>query len=156
MKKALLPLLCFAVCFASCDKSTNDRCARVGTTAPSSEVFTLQSYLSSNGINAVSDERGFFYIINSPGSDLHPSVCSNVTVTYTGRLTNGAQFDARNGEPFSLSGVIAGWQEGVPLIGKGGSITLYLPPSLGYGSQAQTGVPANSILVFQIDLVDVQ
>ena len=151
-----LLLLCAAVFFSSCDKNADDRCARVTATAPSSEIFTLRSYISSNGISAVEDERGFFYSITRTGSDLRPSVCSNVTVSYTGRLTNGAQFDAANGVGLSLSRVITGWQEGVPLIGKGGSITLYLPPSFGYGSAAQVGIPANSITVFQIDLVDVQ
>ena len=62
-------------------------------------------------------------------------------------------FDSGNGVSFGLNQLIVGWQEGIPLIAPGGSITLYLPPSLAYGAQAQQGIPANSILVFQIDLI---
>ena len=54
-----------------------------------------------------------------------------------------------------LSQVVVGWQQGIPLIAPGGNITLYLPPSLAYGPQAQTGIPANSILIFKIDLLGI-
>jgi peptidylprolyl isomerase/FKBP-type peptidyl-prolyl cis-trans isomerase FklB len=58
--------------------------------------------------------------------------------------------------------VIAGWQEALPLIKKGGGITLYSPPSLGYGSKSVEDtaghvlIPANSNLVFRVVLADVQ
>lgn len=74
-------------------------------------------------------------------------------VNYLGRLTNGDVFDQGNGVEFALSKLVIGWQEGIPLIGAGGKIKLYLPPSLAYGSQAVSGIPANSILVFDIDLL---
>ena len=64
-------------------------------------------------------------------------------------------FDSGNNVQFNLSGLIIGWQEGIPLIAPGGSITLYLPPSLAYGSTAVGSIPANSILVFTIDLLAV-
>ena len=48
-----------------------------------------------------------------------------------------------------------GWQAAIPLIAPGGSITLYLPSSLAYGARAQNGTPANSILIFKIDLIRV-
>jgi FKBP-type peptidyl-prolyl cis-trans isomerase FkpA len=104
---------------------------------------------------ATADERGFYYTIHSAGSGTKPTICSNVTVNYTGKLTTGSTFDSANGISFDLNRLIVGWQAGIPLIAPGGSITLYLPPSLAYGSQAQTGIPANSILVFRIDLVKV-
>lgn len=153
---SLIALFCGALLQASCTKSDEDRCKRVETTAPSGEVATLQAYISSSGISAVGDSRGFFYIIHRQGDDTkRPSICSNVRVSYTGRLTNGTQVDASNNASFTLGNLIPGWQEGIPLIGEGGSITLYLPPSLGYGAQARGNIPANSILVFQIDLLAV-
>ncbi|HAD33478.1 MAG TPA: FKBP-type peptidylprolyl isomerase, partial [Chitinophagaceae bacterium] len=58
-----------------------------------------------------------------------------------------------NGVSFGLDGLIVGWQEGIPLIGAGGKIKLYLPPSLAYGSNANGNIPANSSLIFDIDLL---
>lgn len=123
------------------------------TKAPQSEVTALKQYIDASGINAMADDRGFYYTIGSPGSGAKPTLCSNVTVNYQGRLTNGNTFETASDVSFDLSRLILGWQQGIPLISPGGSITLYLPPSLAYGSQAQSGIPANSILIFKIDLV---
>jgi FKBP-type peptidyl-prolyl cis-trans isomerase FkpA len=155
-----LSLLCVAaaLCFFSCNKTDDNttRCAPVIAAAPSAEVSTLQAYLSANAISAVADSRGFFYIIHRDGdANRHPTVCSKIRISYTGRLTNGQQFDASASHDFVLGNLILGWQEGLPLIGEGGSITLYLPPSLGYGSQASGSIPANSILVFTIELLTI-
>jgi FKBP-type peptidyl-prolyl cis-trans isomerase FkpA len=154
MKRYLLGLLLLGS-MAGCNKAADKDCGPVTVTAPATEVSSLQAYINLKGITAVADTRGFFYTIASPGSDVHPTVCNSVKVNYMGWLTNGTQFDGANGISFPLSNLINGWKEGIPLIGKGGTITLYLPPSLGYGTQAQTGIPANSITIFQIDLLDV-
>ncbi|HEY8688210.1 MAG TPA: FKBP-type peptidyl-prolyl cis-trans isomerase, partial [Chitinophagaceae bacterium] len=84
-------------------------------------------------------------------------------VTYAGRSTSGAVFDPTPGSglnhrtaTFTLGQVIVGWQKGLPLIRAGGMITLYIPPSLGYGSSPFGSIPANSILIFDIELIDVQ
>ncbi len=154
MRKLLIPAAAAMIAFASCGKGTETsrNCPPVTTPAPASEVTALRNYISGAGITATEDTRGFFYTINTAGGTDKPKSCSNVTVNYTGKLTNGTQFDAANGITFNLDNLIAGWQEGIPLIGEGGKITLYLPPSLAYGSAAQPGIPANSILVFIIDL----
>lgn len=84
---------------------------------------------------------------------------STVNVQYVGELYKGGkQFDASwndgSGQPVSLplSGVIKGWQQGIPGMKVGGRRELIIPPSLGYGSTAQSKIPANSTLVFVIDL----
>src|ERR1700761_4571045 len=84
---------------------------------------------------------------------------STVTVQYVGVLYKGGkQFDASwndgQGKPvsFPLSGVIKGWQQGSPGGKGGGRRELIIPPSLAYGSTAQAKIPANSTLVFVIDL----
>jgi peptidylprolyl isomerase len=84
---------------------------------------------------------------------------STVTVQYVGVLyKTGKQFDASwndgSGAPvsFPLSGVIKGWQQGIPGMRVGGRRELIIPPSLAYGSTAQSKIPANSTLVFVIDL----
>ncbi|HVZ11395.1 MAG TPA: FKBP-type peptidyl-prolyl cis-trans isomerase [Candidatus Paceibacterota bacterium] len=87
-----------------------------------------------------------------------------VTVQYTGWLTNGTKFDSSydHGQPFSfiLGGgqVIKGWDEGVAGMKVGGKRKLTIPPALGYGSQAvgNGAIPANSTLVFEVELLSVQ
>ena len=138
--------------FGSCKKKTS--CDAPSTTAPESEVSALVSYISSNSISATKDTRGFYYTIITPGGESKPDACSTVKVNYSGSLTNGSVFDSNNGISFPLSNLIIGWQQGIPLVGKAGKIILYLPPSLAYGSNAQPGIPANSTLIFTIDLLD--
>src|SRR4051812_8288598 len=103
-----------------------------------------------------------FYSIGNVGTGTSPSVCSSVTVNYVGSIIpSGSIFDSHNNASLALGQLIKAWQKGLPLIKTGGSITLYIPPSLGYGSTdvVQNGVvivPANSYLKFTIDLLDVQ
>jgi peptidylprolyl isomerase len=84
---------------------------------------------------------------------------STVTVQYVGVLYKGGkQFDASwahaGAQPITgpLSGFIPGWQQGIPGMRVGGRRELIIPPSLAYGSAARSGIPANSTLVFVIDL----
>ncbi len=85
-----------------------------------------------------------------------------VTVHYVGTLTNGSKFDSSRDrfQPFSFtlgSGkVIQGWEKGIPGMKVGGKRKLVIPSSLGYGSVGQPGIPANSTLVFDIELLSVK
>ncbi|WP_234733125.1 FKBP-type peptidyl-prolyl cis-trans isomerase [Tellurirhabdus bombi] len=155
MKKYILTLFSCAVLLGSCQDKSPCTDTVITAKAPDSEVATLKKYIEDNKINATADNRGFYYTINSAGTGTKPTVCSNVSVNYVGKLTNGTTFDSGNAVSFGLNQLIVGWQAGIPLIAPGGNITLYLPPSFAYGSQAQQGIPANSILVFTIDLLKV-
>ena len=145
--------------FAGCKKSSDNGCGYSDSAivAPASEVANLQAYVNATHPAAIQHSSGFFYEIIAPGSGSKPNICSSVTVKYTGWLTNGFKFDEELvGVTFKLGQLIVGWQKGIPLIAKGGSINLFLPPSLGYGGTAQPGIPANSILIFNIQLTEVQ
>ena len=131
--------------------------------APTSEIQAVQNFLTSNNITATQHCSGMFYIIDADGSGKTADVCSGISVKYKGLLTNGTVFDEHSSPvSFNLSELILGWKNGIPLIKPGGRIKLYIPPSLGYGSQVvydgngNPSVPANSILIFEIDLVSVQ
>lgn len=152
---ALIPVLAALILAAgSCNKAENaDNCGPVMTTAPAAEVSHLREYISANNISAIADSRGFYYSIRDSGGTARPTVCSSVQVNYAGRLTNQTQFDAGSQVRFKLGGLITGWKAGIPLIGAGGRITLYLPPSLAYGAAEQPRIPANSILIFEIELL---
>jgi FKBP-type peptidyl-prolyl cis-trans isomerase len=85
-----------------------------------------------------------------------------VSVNYKGSLTNGKQFDSSydRKEPFSFTigkgEVIKGWDEGVVGMKIGGKRKLTIPPELGYGNNAQGEIPANSTLVFEVELLTVK
>src|SRR4051794_34150454 len=100
MKKlisGILILLLVVVGISSCIKNdtTTPACTPLTFTAPSSEVATLKAYLDSTGIVATQDSRGFFYTIDDSVSTdtLHPTPCSDVSVTYLGTYPNGTAFD---------------------------------------------------------------
>jgi len=86
---------------------------------------------------------------------------SNVTVHYVGRLKNGVKFDSsrdRN-RPFEFNlgarEVIKGWDKGVVGMKEGGIRKLTIPPELGYGDRATGSIPANSTLIFEVELIKV-
>ena len=156
MKNIILVLSIIVSCglFAGCSKK-DQSCNPEIDAAPATEVQALEQYLSSNKIEATKDSHGFYYKIDAAGAADRPDACAEVSVNYKGTLTNGTVFDQNENIRFQIKTLISGWQLGIPLIGKGGKITLYLPPSLAYGDKASNGIPANSILIFSIDLVNV-
>ena len=90
-----------------------------------------------------------------------PLAHNTVTVNYRGWLDNGREFDSsyKSGEPisFPLGGVIAGWTEGMQLIGNGGMIELWIPSDLGYGAKGSPpSVPPNATLHFVVELLAVK
>jgi FKBP-type peptidyl-prolyl cis-trans isomerase FkpA len=169
MYKRFFAIFAIVCVFAGCSKS-KDGCGltEAQVTASASEIAAVQAYLTANGLTATQHSSGFFYSIVTPGTGtITPAICSSLTVTYIGRLTNGTVFDNNNNNvtpaQFLLGQLIPGWQKGIPLIKKGGSIKLYIPPSLGYGAQdvrdprtQAVVIPANSTLIFDMDLLDVQ
>jgi FKBP-type peptidyl-prolyl cis-trans isomerase len=109
--------------------------------------------------NVVELPSGLRYAIVTPGLGAVPKPTDTVKVNYTGTLIDGTVFDSseRQGKPieFALDKVIPGWTEGLQKIGKGGKIKLFVPPQLGYGDDGRPGIPPGSVLVFDIELLDV-
>ena len=161
--KRFLVFLSAVVMFSSCSKKGMDQCNydACAIAAPASEITQLEAYLSSASITATKHCSGMYYTIDVAGSGATATACSTVGVTYKGQLTNGTVFDQRT-TSFQLDQVIEAWTKGVPLIKAGGKIKLYCPPSLAYGSQVirdpttgNTVIPANSILIFEVELTNV-
>jgi peptidylprolyl isomerase len=90
-----------------------------------------------------------------------PKSGDQVTVNYTGWLSDGKVFDStsKTGQPFAFGlgkgTVIKGWEEGVATMKLGGMRILTIPPALGYGSRASGSIPANSTLVFEVELLGI-
>lgn len=150
---SFIVLVTFSSCLKGEAECNYDPC---GVKAPASEIQAVRDYLAARGItNAIEHCSGLFYVIDNAGSGKKPNACSGVTVHYKGQLTNGNVFDERD-YGFYLTAVILGWRNGIPLIKSGGKIRLYVPPSLGYGNQSNGSIPANSILIFTVDLNSVE
>ena len=103
---------------------------------------------------------GLQYTVLAEGNDTKPSATDNVKCHYEGRLINGTVFDSsyKRGEPavFPLNGVIAGWTEGVQLMGEGAKYRFFIPYNLAYGERgAGQSIPPYAALIFDVELIEV-
>ena len=103
---------------------------------------------------------GLLYKVEKAGKGETAKDSDTVVVNYKGTLIDAKEFDNSytRGEPlsFRLDGVIPGWTEGLKNVQKGGKIKLVIPPDLAYGKTGVPGIPANSTLVFEVELLDVK
>jgi FKBP-type peptidyl-prolyl cis-trans isomerase FklB len=102
---------------------------------------------------------GLQYEIITEGSGAKPTATQTVTCHYHGTLTNGTVFDSsvKRGAPasFPLNRVISGWTEALQLMPVGSKWRLFLPPQLAYGSMQVGSIPANSTLIFEVELLGI-
>jgi FKBP-type peptidyl-prolyl cis-trans isomerase len=155
MKKILLSIFVIITLFAG-DGCIKDTVCKDKTVQ--SEQAEIINYAATQGISATVHSSGLSYQITNTGSGPSPTSGSKVLIKYTGKLMNGTIFDSQTAAPvtYALDGMIQGFQIGLPLIQKGGTIKLIVPSSLGYGCNGFGAVPGNSILYFEVELTDVQ
>lgn len=117
----------------------------------------IQEYIATHNLNATKTESGLYIVIENQGTGAGCSGFSDVTVSYSGYFTNGSVFDESDaqGITFNLAGVIQGWHEGIPYFKEGGNGKLLIPSALGYGPNGTGGIPPNSVLIFDVVLIDV-
>ncbi len=105
-------------------------------------------------------KSGLYYRILRKSTGRKPHSVDRVVAHYKGWLNSGKQFDSSydRGEPteFGLRNVIAGWTEGLQLVGVGGMIELEVPPRLAYGVHGPPGIPPNSTLHFLVELKEIK
>src|SRR4051812_9981541 len=125
---------------------------------PETEEPQITTYAAANGITATKHMSGMYYQVINPGSGPTPNINSKVFVTYTGKRLDNTIFDQSSSVvSFNLRDLVEGWQVGLPLIQKGGQIRLIVPSSMGYGCSGVPGtISSNSVLYFDIQLIDVQ
>jgi FKBP-type peptidyl-prolyl cis-trans isomerase FklB len=123
-----------------------------------------QEFLARNGHdkNVKTTPSGLQYKILVPGNAKAAPVLptDEVTVNYRGKLLDGSEFDSSyaRGVPatFKITGVIKGWQEALVLMKPGAKWQLFIPPELAYDASPRPGIPAGSLLIFDVDLVSVK
>ncbi len=102
-------------------------------------------------------QSGLQYEVITEGKGAAPAATDTVKVHYKGTLIDGSTFDSSydRGQPaeFPLNAVIKGWTEGLQKMKVGSKHKLYVPPELGYGERGQPGIPANSVLIFEVELL---
>ncbi|HVI43335.1 MAG TPA: FKBP-type peptidyl-prolyl cis-trans isomerase [Chitinophaga sp.] len=130
----------------------------------------IKEYLEKNKINATKNAEGVYVAVTQEGTGNTPNAGDTVVVHYTGKLTSGKVFDSsldstlRPGMPLEpikfpigRGFVIKGWDAGLSGLKKGSKATLVIPSTLAYGLQGSPpAIPANSILVFDVQLVDIK
>lgn len=124
-------------------------------------AMTPEQFMAANarraGVQTTAD--GVEYQVIKAGSGPKPTLNDLATFDYRGTLVNGTQFDAsKPGEPitFPVGRTAPGFAEALTLMPKGSTYRIWIPPQLGYGAEAQGGIPGNSVLVFEVTLVDFQ
>ena len=140
------------------------------------ESKTIEAYLAKNNLQAQKTENGLYYVIEKEGIGEAITPGTTLYVNYAGYLLDGTLFDSsipeiakannifNEGRPYEplpvnvgMGQVIPGWDEGLMLLKKGSKAKLIIPSPLGYGEGgAGALIPANSILVFDVEVTDVQ
>jgi FKBP-type peptidyl-prolyl cis-trans isomerase FklB len=103
---------------------------------------------------------GLQYKVITNGTGAMPGPTDNVSVNYRGRLLDGTEFDSsyKRGQPakFPVKGVIPGWTEALLKMNAGSKWQLFIPPELGYGERGRPGIPPNSVLIFEVELLSTE
>lgn len=121
----------------------------------------IDKFLTENNITATTTESGMRYNLTQAGDGEFAKPGDRVTVHYHGTFMDGTKFDSSydRDQPFIFvlgqGDVIPGWDEGIALLNKGAKATFYIPSSLAYGERGRGGIPANSILFFDVELLEI-
>ncbi len=132
--------------------------AEEGKVAKASSDAFLKENAGKKEVTAT--DSGLQYQVIAKGDGKHfPKAIDTVKVHYVGTLTDGSTFDSsvERGTPaeFPLNGVIPGWTEGLQLMSKGAKFKFFIPSELGYGTRSLPKIPANSVLVFEVELLEI-
>lgn len=138
-------------------RNSNNKKAAIENNAIGKDFLTKNKVID----GVVETASGLQYQILQQGKGTeHPSASSKVTVHYHGSLLDGTVFDSSvdRGEPisFSLNQVISGWTEGVQLMVIGDKFKFFIPSKLAYGNSAAGKIAPGSLLIFEVELLQVQ
>jgi FKBP-type peptidyl-prolyl cis-trans isomerase len=119
------------------------------------------AFLATNKVNpdVITLPDGMQYRVLTNGNGALPTANDTVTVNYRGTLLDGTEFDSsyKRGEPasFPVGGVIRGWTEALEKMPVGSKWQLFIPTDLAYGERGNMGIPPNSTLIFEVELLSI-
>ncbi len=177
MKKLIFLLVIGVVStlITSCDDECENSRGECPDEQLAQDVAIIENYLEENNLNAERNSSyDLFYIIEEEGNGIKPENGQLVQVNYVGRFLDGEVFDtsiesvakeagvfneSRVYEPFEFTignrQVILGWDIGIKLLDEGAKATLILPSYLGYGYRGNASIPPNTVLLFEVELVNI-
>mgnify|MGYP003665457661 FL=1 len=144
------------------DKKLNDKRLEQAEALAAKSIAEGKKFLEENKAKegVTTTESGLQYEVLEPGTGEKPAAEDTVEVHYRGTLIDGTEFDSSyaRGETakFPLNRVIPGWTEGVQLMPVGAKYKFVIPSELAYGERDTGTIPANSTLVFEVELVSVE
>lgn len=131
--------------------------AEEGEKNKKSSAEFLEKNKSAAGVKTTAS--GLQYIVEKEGTGATPKKEDMVKVHYKGTLVSGEQFDSSydRGQPaeFPVNAVIPGWTEALQLMKVGAKYKLFIPPDIAYGPSGRPGIPPNSALIFEVELLDI-
>ena len=147
--KTIFSFLILSVFLISCNK--------IDTTQDSIDDKIITDYLSVNKLTATKTTSGLYYKIDKIGEGKKVNTSNTIYLKYTGKLPNDTIFDQNlNGTYLSLKTAINGFREGLSYFNVGGKGQLFIPSKLAYGKNSVGKVPSNSVLFFEIEVIEIQ
>lgn len=117
----------------------------------------IRKFIQDKGLTAIKDPSGVYYVVVQQGTGTEViNAVTTIKANYTGRLLDGTVFDSSTDGTFSspLNEVISGWDV-LKNFKKGAKVRLLIPSGSAYGTAGKTSIPANAVLDFDIEIVDV-
>jgi len=148
----LVQLCLLALIFLGCEKEVviptyKDQLAK--------DIMAIDKYLASAGITAEQDTTGLRYIILNAGSAFRPVLADSINVNFSFSLLSGESMKVNESNTLLLNKLIRAWRIILPSLGEGAKVNLFVPSGLAYGAYRTGPIPANSNLIFDIQLVKV-
>ncbi|SFW14621.1 FKBP-type peptidyl-prolyl cis-trans isomerase [Chitinophaga sancti] len=157
--KLFLQSILFLLCLPACSASTDDDLFVRSPTGTSAQDYAIQSYIFAHSLEMIRDSSGLYYQIIYEGDSSQIMTLNSVpTLIYTRNNLKDTLLDASFGstdfDGRRLKDHIAGWQIGLRKIGKGGAIFMIIPSRLGFGDVPVGNIPANTVQVCTVEVVD--
>ncbi|WP_295117341.1 FKBP-type peptidyl-prolyl cis-trans isomerase [uncultured Chitinophaga sp.] len=155
-----LTAVCLVLLVTACKKEDKEKFNAAEQAAK--DELAIKNYIDTANIEGmIRDSTGLYYKILTPGTGTDTmKLTSKMKVAYTGKLMNGTIFDTTGDSTSTLNGamlmqLVKGWQYGLRKTTQGGRVLMIIPSGLGYGQSSSAKIPANSVLIFDMTLVEV-